>query len=145
MMQARPSEFHFWPESQQMDCSPRLSRAEVEAYSRNEIRSRRNKRPSWGRRALRVRTTKMKFQLSSHAEWELQRRGISKEMVEAVLDGPEQRVPDESHAGRWIYQSRMWFEDGKLYLLRVVATGEEPPTVITAYRTSKIEKYWRAE
>jgi hypothetical protein len=66
-------------------------------------------------------------------------------MVEAVLNGPEQRVPDESHAGRWIYQSRIRFDDGKLYLLRVVATGEKPPTVITAYRTSKIEKYWRAE
>jgi hypothetical protein len=97
-----------------MDSSPRLSRAEVEAYSRNELRSRRNKRPSWGRRALRVLTTKMKFQLSSHAEWELQRRVIPKAMVEVVLNGPEQRVPDESHAGRWIYQSRMWFEDGKL-------------------------------
>ena len=40
----------------------------------------------------------------------------------------------------------MRFEDGKLYLLRVVVAGdEEPPLVITAYRTSKIEKYWRRE
>ncbi len=33
-----------------------------------------------------------------------------------------------------------------MLLLRVVvASGKEPPVVITAYRTSKIEKYWRPE
>jgi len=73
------------------------------------------------------------------------RRGIPNTMVEAVLNSPEQKLPDESHAGRWIYQSRMRFDDGKLYLLRVVVSDEEPPTVITAYKTSRIEKYWRAE
>lgn len=87
----------------------------------------------------------MKFLISSHAEWEMERRRIPRVMVDAVLNGPEQRLPDESHAGRWIYQSRMRFDDGKLYLLRIVVTGEEPRTVITAYRTSKIDKYWRAE
>lgn len=75
----------------------------------------------------------------------MERRRIPDVMVDAVLNGPEQRMLDESHAGRWIYQSRMRFDDGKLYLLRVVVTEEEPQTVITAYRTSKIEKYWRAE
>jgi hypothetical protein len=48
--------------------------------------------------------------------------------------------------GRWIHQSRLPFEDGKMYLLRVVvAEDEQPPAIITAYRTSKIEKYWSAE
>jgi len=33
-----------------------------------------------------------------------------------------------------------------MYLLRaVVATDKEPPVVVTVYRTSKIEKYWRPE
>jgi hypothetical protein len=27
----------------------------------------------------------------------------------------------------------------------VVDEGEDPPAIITAYRTSKIEKYWSAE
>jgi hypothetical protein len=85
------------------------------------------------------------FRLSSHAEWEMERRGILNAMVDAVLGAPEQRARDESHEGRWIYQSRIRFDDGKLYLLRVVVTEVEPRTVITAYRTSKIEKYWRAE
>ena len=62
------------------------------------------------------------------------------------MDHPEQRRVDESHPGRWIHQSRLRFEDGKIYLLRVVADeDEQPPVIITAYRTSKIEKYWSAE
>jgi hypothetical protein len=33
-----------------------------------------------------------------------------------------------------------------MYLLRVVvAEDEEPRVIVTAYRTSKIEKYWSAE
>ena len=87
----------------------------------------------------------MEFHFSNHAEWEMARRGIPRAAVESVLAGPEQRVPDESHPGRWVYQSRKSFDDGKLYLLRVIVSEEPPPTVITAYRTSKIEKYWRVE
>jgi hypothetical protein len=46
----------------------------------------------------------------------------------------------------WIYQSRLRFEDGKMHLLRVVVAEEHtPPVIVTAYRTSKIEKYWSAE
>ncbi len=74
------------------------------------------------------------------------RRGIPLAMVQSVMDSPEQRLRDESRAGAWIYQSRLRFEDGKLYLLRVVVAEEHtPPLVVTAYRTSKIEKYWSAE
>ena len=88
----------------------------------------------------------MDFRLSSHAEWEMTRRGIPPALVQAVMDHPEQRLVDESRAGRWIYQSRLRFEDGKMYLLRiVVAEDEQPPVIITAYRTSKIQKYWSAE
>ena len=88
----------------------------------------------------------MGFRLSRHAEWEMTRRGIPLALVQAVMDHPEQRLVDESRAGRWIRQSRLRFEDGKMYLLRVVvAEDEQPPVIITAYRTSKIEKYWRAE
>jgi hypothetical protein len=62
------------------------------------------------------------------------------------MEHPEQRIVDESCTGRWIHQSRLRFEDGKIYLLRVVVAEDEQPTVIiTAYRTSKIEKYWSVE
>jgi hypothetical protein len=74
------------------------------------------------------------------------RRGIPLALVQAVMEQPEQRVVDESGTGRWIYQSRLRFEDGKMCLLRVVVDEEEQqPLVITAYRTSKVEKYWSAE
>ena len=57
----------------------------------------------------------MRFRLSRHAEWEMSRRGIALELVEAVIDHPEQRQIDESHPDRWIYQSRLRFKDGKIY------------------------------
>ena len=63
-----------------------------------------------------------------------------------VMDDPEQRVVEEARTIRWIRQSRLRFEDGKMYLLRVVVDeGELPPVIVTAYRTSKIEKYWSTE
>jgi len=88
----------------------------------------------------------MDFRLSRDAEWEMTRRSIPRAMVLAVMMHPEQRLADESRMGRWIYQSRLRFEDGKMVLLRVVVDEEEqPPVIITAYRTRKIEKYWSAE
>jgi hypothetical protein len=87
----------------------------------------------------------MDFRLTRHAEWEMARRAIPFALVEAVMHHPEQRLVDESHLSRWIYQSQLRFEDGKMYLLRVVVDeGEQPPVIITVYRTSKIEKYWSA-
>ena len=60
-----------------------------------------------------------------------------------VVSSPDQRVPDDSGSGSWVYQSRIRFEDGKIYLLRVVLAEEHiPPVVVTVYKTSKIEKYW---
>jgi hypothetical protein len=33
-----------------------------------------------------------------------------------------------------------------MFLLRIVVDeDEQPPVIVTAYRTSKIEKYWSAE
>jgi hypothetical protein len=88
----------------------------------------------------------MDFRLSRHAEWEMARRGIPLAVVQVVMACPEQRLADESRAGRWILQSRFRFEDGKMYLVRVVvAEHEQPPVIVTAYRTSKIAKYWSAE
>ena len=88
----------------------------------------------------------MDFRLSRHAEWEMARRGIPLALVQAVMAHPEQRLVDESHPRRWIQQSRLRFENGRMYLLRVVVDeDEQPPVIVTAYRTNKIEKYWSAE
>lgn len=58
-----------------------------------------------------------------------------------VLEAPEQR--HEVREGRDVLQSRAEMEDG-LYLVRVfIDTDVQPTEVVTAYRTSKIAKYWR--
>jgi len=73
---------------------------------------------------------------------ELERRGIPKEKALSVLENPEQIV--EEYGGRKAYQSRIEFKNGKIFLLRVILEGEtDPATLVTLYRTSKIEKYWR--
>ena len=60
-----------------------------------------------------------------------------------VLVAPEQR--HRVRPGREVLQSRVTFGD-KTYLVRVfVDVDRKPAEVVTAYRTSKIAKYWRAE
>jgi len=64
--------------------------------------------------------------------------------LESVLDNPEQRLPQPG--GKEIRQSRVAAGDGTMYLLRaIVSLTQDPPVVVTAYRTSKIAKYWRPE
>jgi hypothetical protein len=73
----------------------------------------------------------------------MQRRSISEADVALVLEAPEQR--EEVRPGRCVYQSRLHFgEPSKRYLLRVFVDIDcDPPEVVTVYRTSKIQKYWR--
>jgi hypothetical protein len=81
--------------------------------------------------------------LTEHALMEMRRRGISKEDVEKIMTSPEQIA--NVREGRVVYQSRLSF--GKppgLFLVRVfVDIDRMPNEVVTAYRTSKIKKYWR--
>ena len=83
------------------------------------------------------------FLVTDHALWEMQRRNLSETEMRQVLHNPEQRI--EVRSGRCMYQSRIvWGEPSKAYLLRVVVdVDRDPPEVVTVYRTSKVEKYWR--
>lgn len=84
----------------------------------------------------------MEFQLSRHAREEVQRRNIPPGVVDAVLHNPEQIVP--GHGGKQVYQSRLDFGGGDVFLLRaIVNDAVDPAVVVTVYRTSKIAKYWR--
>ena len=86
----------------------------------------------------------MNYRLSWHAEEQLERRQIPNEWLDMLLDGAEQRF--RPSADTEILQSRFAADDGRMYLLRaVMAIDKEPPVVVTVYRTSKIEKYWRPE
>jgi hypothetical protein len=84
----------------------------------------------------------MNYRISRHAREEMERRGIPLEILESVLEKPQQVVNDP--AGKKIYQSKVDFKQGKIYLVRVVTVEEAGvPIVVTVYRTSKVEKYWR--
>jgi Domain of unknown function (DUF4258) len=72
---------------------------------------------------------------------ELEERQIPQILVERVLESPEQKnaVLEKINC----YQSRVEISE-KQYILRVLVNeAVQPPVVVTAYRTSKIRKYWR--
>ena len=80
--------------------------------------------------------------ITDHAYFEMQRRGISKKIIQSILANPDQKV--EIRQGRSVYQSKVQSDaSNKMYLIRVFIDIDcKPPQVVTAYRTSKIEKYW---
>jgi len=83
------------------------------------------------------------YVVTPHAALEMQRRGISESVVKHVLSVPEQR--ESVRRGRDLLQSRIEFA-GRVYLVRIFVDVDcEPAEVVTVYRTSKIEKYWRSE
>ena len=80
------------------------------------------------------------YVITNHAAFEMKRRNISPELVKQVLLESEQRVTIRE--GRDIFQSRIQVEDGQ-YLFRIVVdVDRKPMEIVTAYRTSKIGKYW---
>lgn len=85
------------------------------------------------------------YVVTEHALVEMKRRGLSEDIVRLVLSSPEQRI--DVRPGRVVLQSRISMGlPEKLYLLRIfLDTSRKPAEVVTAYRTSKISKYWREE
>jgi hypothetical protein len=85
------------------------------------------------------------FVLTDHARFEMGRRGLAEDAVVAVLRQPQQRW--ELRPGRHLLQSRFSAgEPPKAYIIRVIVDVDETPVaVVTAYRTSKLLKYWRQE
>ena len=82
------------------------------------------------------------YLVTSHAAFEMRRRGIEEGAVRRILAAPEQR--HAVRAGRDVLQSGIAIA-GKTYLLRVfVDIDRDPAEVVTVYRTSRIAKYWRA-
>lgn len=83
--------------------------------------------------------------VTEHAAFEMQRRGLSQDIIQNVIEAPEQVL--EVRPGRVVLQSRIRAGDpSKTRLVRVfVDVDRQPPEVVTAYRTSRIAKYWRVE
>jgi len=83
--------------------------------------------------------------ISDHARFEMERRQIPEESLRQVAMGPDQVV--SSRRGRTVYQSLVSDSvSGSPMLLRVVIEEREDSLlVVTAYKTSKVEKYWQPE
>jgi len=81
--------------------------------------------------------------LSAHARRQAARRGLDEADLIEIARAPDQVI--ELGDGRQVRQSRRTLPpDGKEYLIRVIVEVTPAATVvITAYRTSRIDKYWR--
>lgn len=85
------------------------------------------------------------YTFTDHALFEMSRRSISREDVAATLAEPDQM--EQVRVGRMILQRIFHLGDPpSAYLLRIVVdVDRRPAEIVTAYRTSKIGKYWRDE
>lgn len=73
------------------------------------------------------------YVITSHAAYEMGRRGLSQTLVDGILAAPEQRLP--IRPGRVVFQSRVPLgADHRVCL---------PPQVVSAYATTKLLKYWK--
>ena len=81
----------------------------------------------------------MRFEISRHAHEEIVRREIPLNIVESVLHNPQQIVDEYGH--KKAYQSIIDIGTGKVRV--IVNDTIDPAKVVTVYRTSKINKYWR--
>jgi hypothetical protein len=67
-------------------------------------------------------------------------RGIDESLVIEILKAPE-RIIKENRCNT-IFQSVIPDENGKKYLFRIFVNDcKQPNLIVTAYRTSKIDKY----
>ena len=87
---------------------------------------------------------RMKYIFSQHAEEQLVRRGIDRDLVMAVIENYEEAVEDDEQ-DVVVYQSIIK-EMGQLFLLRVfVNKNKQPMVIVTLYKTTKISKYYEGE
>ena len=79
------------------------------------------------------------IRISGHARFEMGRRGVSQTEVLRMIRSPGQVLP--SVKGRRIYQGLIG--PARRFLLRVIVMEDaQAYHVVTAYKTTKIAKYW---
>jgi len=84
----------------------------------------------------------VKLRLSNHAAEELVRRKIPETLLDELLSKPQQVIEEKD--GLVAYQSQFDFGEEKVYLLRaIVDEKQDANLVVSVYKTSKIDKYWR--
>jgi len=88
---------------------------------------------------------KMEIIFSEHAQFEIEFRKIKKEDIERVIENPMQKLPARKNR---IIMHGIYYDniEKKDMLIRII--GEEMKNsfyIITVYKTSKIEKYWKED
>ena len=85
----------------------------------------------------------MRYRVSKHARRECERRRISLSVLDQVMQEPQQVLSERD--GKRSYQSQIEFPNARTFLVRAIVDDmEQPATVVTVYRTTRIEKYWRS-
>ena len=85
----------------------------------------------------------MAYEIIPLAMKKIDRRGIPMKWIEETLDSPGQVV--DGYEGRQVAQ-KLYSEGDKEMLLRIIFELEgETRIVVTAYVTSRIDRYWRQE
>jgi len=81
--------------------------------------------------------------ISEHARFEMVRRQISEEVVIGAIQHPQQIV--ELGKRRIVCQNKYYDSiEGEEMLLRVICEkSHDMSFVVTSYKTSKVEKYWK--
>ncbi len=87
----------------------------------------------------------MDIVFSDHARFEIVRRQLSEEAVRNVAENPQQVIKLEKE--RKVCQSKYYDSTmDREMLLRVICEQRlNTLFVVTAYRTSRIDKYWKKE
>ena len=87
----------------------------------------------------------MNIVFTEHALFEMKRREIAKEHIQAAIENPEQLI--DEYSGRLCFQNKYFDEiENNEMILRVIAEkSKDDYVIITAYKTSKIKKYWKQE
>lgn len=79
------------------------------------------------------------FQFSNHVIEKIEARSLSRQIIEEILQSKEKKIIKEGNID--IHQ-KIVIEIDKPYLYRIfVNNSKKPFLVVTAYKTSKIEKY----
>jgi hypothetical protein len=85
----------------------------------------------------------VKIIITEHAMFEANRRNIPEELIRSAIKNPLQKLSSKKR--RVIVQNKYHDEtEGKEMILRIIgmeSAGEFK--VITVYKTSKIDKYWK--
>ncbi len=82
----------------------------------------------------------MKYQTSKYATELMELRILPESLINKIIKHPQQIV---EQGDMKVYQSIIAIEGKKRFLYRIfVDTSTKPVQIITAYKTSKIDKYW---